>query len=200
MHSSTIWFDYEIVLRDIYRLMLMVEYRSNINSSTLNDKSWLKDLHNKYFTNEAAHLLVSVAGSVRRMQDTEWRTLSADERSTIKGRTPVTDEERVGFHLMGSGNGILNFGLRDACNYIMHAHIIKWHAAGNGMLSLASDIPYDLVLESFTRADSKKILIAEEAVYLMDDTPGKNWEVVIELNTFLKVAAGKISIDMNPNT
>lgn len=124
MQASLGWFDYEIVLRDIYRLMLMVEYRANIDSSSLNDKSWLKELHHKYFNNEAAHLLVSIAGSVRRMQDTEWRSLSVNERSVLKG-SAVNDEERVGFHLLGSGNGVLNFGLRDACNYIMHANIIN---------------------------------------------------------------------------
>ncbi|MFC7287435.1 hypothetical protein DBR37_09035 [Herminiimonas sp. KBW02] len=196
MQPSAAWFDYEIVLRDIYRLMLMIEYRANINSPTLNDNKWLNELHQKYFSNEAAHLLVSIASSVRRIQDTEWRSLSADERSTLKGRV-VGDKERVGFHLLGSGNGVLNFGLRDACNYIMHAHTIEWHAAGNGSLSQAYRLPfYDLVLESFKRADTKNILLTEEAVYLADDTAGKSWEVLIELNKFLKAAANKISVDM----
>lgn len=76
--------------------------------------------------------------------------------------------------------------------------LLMWYAAGNGALSLASSVPYDLVLESFTRADSKKIMIVEEAVYLMEDAPGKNWQVLIELHKFLKAAAGKISIRYAP--
>lgn len=65
------WFDHNLVLRDVYRLALMLEFGANRHSARFDDVGWLGGLHDEFFRNEAGRLLVSIAATIRRIQDRE---------------------------------------------------------------------------------------------------------------------------------
>lgn len=190
------WFDHNLVLRDIYRLMLMLEFGASRFSSRFDDIDWLEDLHDEFFRNEAGHLLISIAASIRRIQDKKWNTLSPEERRNLSA-SAVLDSESIGFYSKNPPKSTLNFGMRKACNCIMHAEQIEWQDPAEGNLKAVWDAPYyDMLLSGATRADGRNFLMTGAFVRLIGSESDGSWEVVVHLPRFLKAASAKIMESM----
>jgi hypothetical protein len=187
------WFDKDLVLRDVHRLMLMLEYEANKHGTRFEDLSWFNAFHEKFFGSEAAHLLISIAAAVRRIQDHEWAAQSGDERRRFVEQ-PMDETGAIGFFVLSHRSGSSALSLRQACNKVMHAETIDWRAPAEGNLQQARRAPYyDMVLEGMKRSDGKQVLVTEAIVRLTGSDSGRNWEVVVELIKFLRAAASKAS-------
>lgn len=187
------WFDHNLVLRDVYRLMLMLEFGANKHSARFDDIRWLSKLHDDIFKNEAGHLLVSIAASIRRTQDREWDAMSSQERKS-HSTSPISDADSIGFYKKKPPKTALNFGLRQSCNCIMHAENIEWRDAAEGNLHAAWTAPYyDMILEGADRADGKNFLMTGAFVFLTGAERDGGWVVVVHLPKFLKAAAEKVT-------
>ncbi|MEX3760274.1 hypothetical protein [Paraburkholderia phenoliruptrix] len=186
-------FDKDLVLRDVHRLMLMLEYEANKHGARFEDLSWFNGFHEKFFKSEAAHLLISIAAAVRRIQDYEWAAQSHDERRKLLEQ-PTDECQAIGFFVINHRIGSSALNLRQACNKVMHAETIEWRPPANGNLQQVWSAPYyDLVSEGVKRADGKQVLMTEAIVRLTGSDSGRNWEVVVELIRFLRAAASKAS-------
>lgn len=126
------WFNHNLLLRDVYRLALMLEFGASRHSARFDDVGWLGCLHDEFFRNEAGHLLVSIAAAIRRIQDREWSTMSPQERKH-HAIHPLSDEESIGFYAKKPPKDSLNFGLRQACNCIMHGESINGRTLPRGI-------------------------------------------------------------------
>jgi len=185
------WFDKDLVLRDVHRLMLMLEYEANKHGVRFENLSWFNAFHDKFFKSEAAHLLISIAAAVRRIQDHEWAAQPDDERRRFLEQ-PTDEAGALGFFVINHRIGSSALNLRQACNKVMHAETIEWRAPANGNLQQVSRAPYyDMVLEGVKRADGKQVLVTEAIVRLTGSDSGRKWEVVVELIKFLRAAASK---------
>ncbi|MEN8506305.1 MULTISPECIES: hypothetical protein [Paraburkholderia] len=187
------WFDKDLILRDVHRLMLMLEYEANKRGTRFEDLSWFNAFHEKFFKSEAAHLLISIAAAVRRIQDHELAARSDDERRRVLEQ-PMDESGAVGFFVTNHQISSSTLRLRQACNKVMHAETIEWRAPANGNLQQVGSAPfYDMVLEGVKRADGKQVLLTEAIVRLTGSDSRGDWEVVIELIKFLRAAASKAS-------
>ena len=190
------WFDHNLVLRDIYRLMLMLEFGASRYSSRFDDIEWLGDLHDEFFRNEAGHLLISIAASIRRIQDREWNALSPQERRDVSA-SALSDSESIGFYAKNPPKSALNFGLRKACNCIMHAEQVEWRDPAEGNMQAVWGAPYyDLILGGAPRADGKNFLMTGALVHLIGNESDGSWEVAAHLPRLLKAASAKIMESM----
>jgi len=186
------WFDHNLVLRDVYRLALMLEFGANRHSTRFDDVGWLGSLHDDFFRNEAGHLLVSIAAAIRRIQDREWSAMSSQERRN-HSKNPLSDAESIGFYAKNPPKDSLNFGLRQACNCIMHGESIQWKDPAEGNLQAVWEAPYyDMVLSGASRADGKNFLMTGAFVFLVGAENDGSWEAVVHLPRFLKAATEKV--------
>lgn len=191
-----IWFDHTLVLRDIYRLMLMLEYESSKLSVRFHDNAWLTRLHDEFFRAEAAHLLVSIAAPVRRIQDREWGVMSQDERRAVILKAQ-SETNSVGFYAKNPPPAGANLALRGACNCILHAEHIEWCEPSNGDMASAWRAPYyDWALSSEVRDDGKQFLMTASYIKLTESTNANAWNVVVHLPKFLSAATMKIRAEI----
>ncbi|WP_230348809.1 hypothetical protein [Methylobacillus methanolivorans] len=186
------WFDHNLVLRDVYRLALMLEFGASRHSARFDDIAWLGGLHDEFFRNEAGHLLVSIAAAIRRIQDREWSAMSPQERKH-HAMHPLSDKDSIGFYAKNPPKDSLNFGLRRACNCIMHGESIQWKDPAEGNLQAVWTAPYyDMVLSGASRADGKNFLMTGAFVFLVGAENDGSWEAVVHLPRFLKAATAKV--------
>lgn len=172
--------------------MLMLEFGANRHGAHFHDIEWLGCLHDEFFRNEAAHLLLSIAASVRRNQDREWEAMTPQERGTLTTRT-IMDSESIGFYAKNPKNSPLNIGLRKACNCIMHAEGIEWRDPASGNIQAVWHAPfYDMALSGANRADGMNFLMTGAFVHLTGSENDGSWEVVVHLPKFLRAASIKI--------